>query len=168
MPSLQKLVAVTLALSVIDLGQVASGPGQLAAAESGTPQAANEKPTELSPEEKMRKRFPQPVRTGDLVGLPVLDENDSTIGYIEQVVRMEDGKVRLIVPYGQWFGFLRNPPLLKRRRVAVPIEVVAILAKQVNAIDMSRQDFDNAATWTSAADPPIPANETIQIAVGRR
>ena len=30
----------------------------------------------LSPEEKMRRRFPQPVRVGDLIGLPLLDWDD--------------------------------------------------------------------------------------------
>ena len=30
--------------------------------------------TELSPEERMQRRYPQPVRVGDLIGLPVLDE----------------------------------------------------------------------------------------------
>jgi hypothetical protein len=30
--------------------------------------------------ERMLKRFPQPVRVGDLIGLPVLNENSSTLG----------------------------------------------------------------------------------------
>ena len=46
----------------------------------------------LSPEEKMRRRFPQPVRVGDLIGLPVLDWDDSTLGYVRHVVRMPEGK----------------------------------------------------------------------------
>ena len=37
-------------------------------------EAAAEK--ELTPEQKMQKRFPHPVRVGDLIGLPVLDDDD--------------------------------------------------------------------------------------------
>src|SRR5688500_5410208 len=68
--------------------------------------AADEK--QLTPEEYMSRRFPQPVRIGDLVGLPVLDWRDSTIGFITQVVRTPEGKIQLIVPYRAWFGWL--PP----------------------------------------------------------
>src|SRR5262245_59866862 len=79
---------------------------------------------ELSPAQKMQRRYPQPVRVGDLVGLPVLDFDDRTLGYIAAVVRTADGKIKLIVPYGDFLGWRRRP-------VAVPIEVVAIAGRQV-------------------------------------
>lgn len=75
-----------------------------------------------TPQEKMQRRFPQPVRVGDLVGLPVLDENDVTIGRISQVVTDQAGNVLLIVPYGSWTAWRRRP-------VAVPVEVVAMLGR---------------------------------------
>jgi hypothetical protein len=125
---------------------------------------------EPSPEEKMQRRFPQPVRVGDLVGLPVLDWLDSTIGYVRQVVRTPDGKIRLIVPYGRRLGWVRYGGIFdwQRRPVAVPLEVVAILGRQLAALDMSREEFDQAPTWTSTQDQPIPPNETIRIAITRR
>src|SRR5215469_10611078 len=52
----------------------------------------------------MNKRFPQPVRVGDLIGLPVLDEQASTLGTVRQVVRTADGNIRLIVSYSRWWG----------------------------------------------------------------
>ena len=58
----------------------------------------------LSQDEKMARRFPQLVRVGDLIGLPVLDDQDSTIGYTSDVVRTPDGRVKLIVPYRRWFA----------------------------------------------------------------
>jgi len=70
-----------------------------------TPPPANPKAVEqrkLSPEETMARRFPQPVRVGDLIGLPVLDDQDSTIGYIHEVVRTPTGKIQLVVPYGHF------------------------------------------------------------------
>jgi hypothetical protein len=123
----------------------------------------------LSPEEKMRRRFPQPVRVGDLVGLPVLDWRDSTIGYIRQVVRTPDGKIQLVVPYGRWLGWLKGGGALDRYRrpVGVPIETVAILGRQVAALDMPREEFDSAPV-VSAAATALGPNEMIQIALGRR
>jgi len=124
---------------------------------------------ELTPEEKMRARFPQPVKVGDLIGLPVLDGEDRTLGFVKDVVRTSQGKIELIVPYGSWFGWARRigPFESIRRPIAVPIEVVAILARQIDAIDMDRPEFDKAASW-SGDGSSIPRNETIRIALGRR
>lgn len=118
----------------------------------------------------MQARFPQPASVGHLIGLPVLDGNDSTIGYVQQVTRTPEGKILLIVPYGPWFGWARDGGLLAwgRRPVAVPIEVVAILGRQINAVDMDRGAFEKAPTWASGQSQPLPPDETIRIALGRR
>jgi hypothetical protein len=120
---------------------------------------------ELSPEEKMNRRHPQPVRVGFLVGLPVLDEKDSTYGYIREVVRMPAGNIVLVVPYRAWLGWA--PTDLGRKTVAVPLETVAILARQVAALDFSRDDFAAAPAYV-ALGTPLAADETIRIAVTRR
>ncbi len=67
----------------------------------------------------MRRRFPQPVRVGDLIGLPVLDDGSRTLGLVREVVRTPGNKIELIVAYCGWFGWGARP-------VAVPIEVVGI------------------------------------------
>ena len=145
-------------------------PVQLAAA----PQAEEKKSPEgnepkLSPEQKMARRFPQPIKVGDLVGLPVIDHRDSTIGYVQQVVRTPDGKIKLLVPYARWFGWLRSgDSILGRRLVPVPIEVVASLGKQVAALDMSREEFDAASAWEPSQGQPIPPNEIIRIGLTKR
>ena len=83
---------------------------------------------ELSLEEKMRRRYPQPVKVGFLIGLPVLDWNDSTLGFVTNVVRTSEGKIQLVMPYGGWFGRGGRP-------VALPIETVAILARQIDLLE---------------------------------
>ena len=108
----------------------------------------------------MRRRFPQPIKVGDLVGLPLLDYGDSTIGFVRDVVRTPAGKIVLVVNQGWFFG-------RGGRLVGVPIEVVAILASQVN-LDIPREDFARAATWSDANGMQIPRDEKIQIALGRR
>jgi hypothetical protein len=139
-----------------------------AAQADGPPASQAEK--EPSPEEKMNRRFPQPVRVGDLIGLPVLDWRDSTIGYIRQVVRTPGGKIQLIVPYGKWLGWASygGPFDWGRRPVAVPIETVAILGRQVAALDMPREDFDAAPTYVASQAMPLPPSDTIRIAITRR
>src|SRR5271163_2239607 len=46
--------------------------------------------------ERYLKRFPQPVRVGDLIGLPVLNDNASTLGHVRQVARTPQGNIELI------------------------------------------------------------------------
>jgi hypothetical protein len=116
---------------------------------------------ELSPEQKMQRRYPQPVRVGDLIGLPVLDLDDRTLGYVKAVVRTADGKIKLIVPYGGFLGWGQRP-------VAVPIEVVAIAGRQIGALDMTRAEFDAAPAWVDALSQSLPASETIRIGLYRR
>lgn len=122
---------------------------------------AEPKPEARTPEEKMQRRFPQPVRVGDLIGLPVLDDYDRTIGRVQAVVRTSTGKIRLIVPYGGFLGW-------NRRLVAVPIEVVAIAGRQLAALDMPRKAFDEAPTWNDAQATQIDQNEIIRIGLYKR
>jgi hypothetical protein len=119
----------------------------------------------LTPEQRMNRRYPQPVKVGFLVGLPVLDEKDSTYGYIREVVRTPEGKIMLVVPYRAWLGWA--PTDWGRKTVAVPLETVAILARQVAALDFSSEDFAAAPVY-AARGAALPPDETIRIAVYRR
>jgi len=119
----------------------------------------------LTPEQRFERRYPQPVKVAVLVGLPVLDERDSTYGYISEVSRLPGGKIVLVVPYRNWLGWA--PTDWGRKTVAVPIETVAILARQVAALDFSRADFAAAPPYDGQGGV-LPADETIRIAVYRR
>ena len=119
----------------------------------------------MTPEQKMERRFPHPVRVGFLVGRPVLDGYDNTLGYVQRVIRSSDGKIQLIVRYGGWFGWIG----WWQRPVAVPIEVVGMLGQFVAAIDMPPDEFRNAPTWEAAAGTTdIPADETVRVALTKR
>lgn len=113
-----------------------------------------------TPEERFLRRLPQPVKVGALIGLPVLDDNQSTLGYVREVVRTSAGKIDLIVSYSPWFGWFGRP-------VAVPIEFVGIFGHNIASLDMSRQDYAEAPTWSGAGAQPIPANDTIRIGLTR-
>jgi len=114
-----------------------------------------------SPEARMNRRFPQKTTVGHLIGLPVLDDNDVTLGLVQKVVRTPEGKIKLIVSYSKWFGWFGRP-------VAVPIEVVAILGRQIDSLDMKPADYEKAPTWTQGQDKVIPDDDIIRIAIQRR
>jgi hypothetical protein len=117
-----------------------------------------------TPEQRMAARFPQPVRVGALIGLPVLDDNDSTLGRVREIVRSPEGRIFVVVAYNGWFGWLG----WHTRPVAVPIEAVAALGRQLASLDMPRQAYAAAPSFTGAAAQRIGNDEVIRIALTRR
>ncbi|MEP9348157.1 PRC-barrel domain-containing protein [Xanthobacter sp. KR7-225] len=115
----------------------------------------------LTPQQRMERRFPQKVRVGDLIGLPMQDFDDRVLGHVEAVVRTPDGHIVLVMPYGGWFGHGARP-------VGVPIETVAILARHLNVLDLPREDFPKLPTWKAGEGTPIPPDDIIRIAISRR
>ena len=109
----------------------------------------------------MARRFPQPVRVSYLVGLPMLDESNITLGHIKSVVRSQDSKIRLVINYGGFLG-------IGERLIAVPVEVCGMLGRQVAALDMPRAEFEPAPTWYGSGDQAIGPDETIRVAIMRR
>jgi hypothetical protein len=153
------------------LAQMSHASFVLAAAPPAeAPSSNQDKQASRSPEEIMNRRFPQLARVGDLIGLPVLDYWDSTIGYVRQVVRTPAGKIQLIIPYGRSLGWVRwgGPFDWHRRLVAVPIEAVAILGRQIVALEMSREEFDSAPELVMSQLVPLDGDDMIKIAIGRR
>jgi len=148
---------------LLGLALVATGAAKVAA------QAPHDMPVETpmpsEAEARMARRWPQPVRVGDLIGLPVLDDDNATLGHVRAVVRSPQGKVRLIVSYGGPLGGWLN---WGGRQVAVPLEAVGIFGRQIAAMDMTRTDFSAAPTWAAGADQPVAPGETIRIALTRR
>jgi sporulation protein YlmC with PRC-barrel domain len=110
--------------------------------------------------ERMLKRFPQPVQVSDLIGLPVLDNHASTLGYVREVVRTANGNIELIVSYSRWWGWFGHP-------VAVPIEVVGIAGRQIYSLDMSREEYAKAVNWRRTDEAILPNDASIRIALAR-
>ena len=110
--------------------------------------------------ERYLKRFPQPVRVGDLIGLPLLDDRTSTLGTVRRVVRTTDGKVQLIVSYSRWWGWFGHP-------VAVPLEVVGIAGRELISLDMDPDEYADAPTWHDASATALSPDDTIRVALAR-
>jgi hypothetical protein len=114
--------------------------------------------------ERMNKRYPQPARVGDLIGYPVLDDNSRTLGYVRHVVRTADGKIELIVAYNSWCGWCG----IDTRLIAVPIEVVGLLGRQIASLDMPPSEFAAAKPWNGSGATVLGNDDTIRVALARR
>jgi hypothetical protein len=148
-------LTLTATLAAMDAGS------SLSRAQHMGPQGENPQKDAMTPEEKMNRRFPQPVRVGDLKSLRVLDDQDVTIGFVRRVVRTPQGKVVLLVSQGGWFGW-------GERLVAAPIEVMAIFGRQLASLDMEPKEYASASTWVENGGTQIPDDEIIRIALTRR
>ncbi len=113
-----------------------------------------------TPEERMNARFPQKVRVGDLIGIPVQDYDSRILGYVTDVVRKPDGKIVLVMPEGAWFWRRGRP-------VPIPIEAVAIVARHVTLLDIPREDLPKLPPWDPAQGGPIDRSEIIRLAIDR-
>jgi len=125
------------------------------------PTGADDANKPMPMQQRMKNRFPQPVRVGDLIGLRVLDDKDSTIGFVRQVARTPQDQIKLIVSYGGWFGW-------GTRLVAVPIEAVTILGRQLDSVDMQPSEYATAPTWQAADATILPNDASVRVALGRR
>jgi hypothetical protein len=139
---------------------VESGPLLLLAQAMVPPTGMMDTEHPMPMNERMRKRFPQPVRVGDLIGLPVLNENASTLGHVRQVVRTPKGNIELIVFYSRLWGWFGRP-------VAVPIEVVGIEGRQLVSLDMNSDEYARAQTWQGNDTAALSNDATIRIALAR-
>jgi hypothetical protein len=130
----------------------------------GASVSVDDKPVPMqgdSPEARRSRRFPQKIKVAALLDIPVVDDDRKVLGHVRQVLRTPQGKIVLVVAYSRWFGFFP-------RLVAVPIERVGILGRQVGSIDMPEADYIAAPTFVMGAETPIPAIETIRIALAKR
>jgi len=110
---------------------------------------------------KFNRRFPQEVKVGHLIGMPVLDDSDVTLGHVQKVARTPKGRIELIVSYSKWFGWFG-------RQVAVPIEAVAILARQLDSVEMKPDEYEKAPTWSQGESQILSESDSVRVALGRR
>jgi hypothetical protein len=110
--------------------------------------------------ERYLKRFPQLARVGDLIGMPVLDLNSKTLGYVQQVVQTPAEQIEFIVSYSRWWGWLGRP-------VAVPLEALGIEGGHLVSLDMQPSEYDAAPTWPDTGTTPLPADATVRVALSR-
>jgi hypothetical protein len=109
---------------------------------------------------KAARRYPQPVRVGDLIGRDVLEPNErqKMLGRVAAVRRSGDG-VDLVVRTGGVLG-------IGAHLVAVPIEAVALLGEYVVLMDIAPDELARLPE-APAQGPAVPPDDTIRVGLVR-
>jgi len=118
---------------------------------------------QLSPAAKAERRFPQPVRAGDLVGRQVLEPSNhkGVIGRVVGVARTRQGAVQIVVRYGGLLGY-------GARTIAVPVEATALLGQSVQVVDLDPTQLKALPDWTASAGDGVAPDERIRVGVNRK
>ena len=118
--------------------------------------AAQGLPTAATLAERAARRFPQPVRVGDLVGRDVLApvESQPVLGRVDRLARRADGGTDVVIRAGTTLGRGGRP-------VAVPIEAVALLGEHVALIDYSPDQL--AGLPTAQPGPALAPGDSVKV-----
>ena len=108
------------------------------------------------------KRFPQPVRAGDLLNRDVLepDESRPILGRVRAVVRQADGTIDVIIDYGGLLGFFTRP-------IAVPVNAMALLGKDMEVIDYEPEQLRKFPTFNPAGTKSLPPDTVLGVGLAK-
>jgi hypothetical protein len=125
-------------------------------------QAQQPAPPGMSLAEAAARRFPQPVRVGDLLNRQVLRpvESQPVLGRVHDVVRQPDGTIDVVVNYGGLFGFFTRP-------IAVPVDAMVLLGQYMEIVDFTPQQLDKFATFDGAGATSLQAASIIRVGLAR-
>lgn len=121
------------------------------------------------------RRFPQPVRVGDLFDRFLLEPEESQpiLGRIARLVRSSDGAVQIVVRLdgSLGLGWLGLRPIawpgIRSRLVVVPVEAVALLGEYVALIGMTPERLRTLPDFVPGLASDIPPDETIRVGIVR-
>lgn len=115
-------------------------------------------PSRASLAEAAARRFPQPVRVGELLGRRVLQPIVSrpTLGRVRDVVRRADGTLDMVLDYGGLLGFFARP-------IAVPAEAMALLGQDMVAVGLTPEQLERLETFDSTGATPLPPDSVIRL-----
>jgi hypothetical protein len=119
-------------------------------------------PSGMSLAEAAARRYPQPVRVGDLLKRQVLQplESQPILGWVRNVVHRPDGGIDVVVDYGGAFGLFARP-------IAVPVEAMALLGEYMEIIDFTPAQLDQFKTFDVAGAMPLPPDSIIRVGLAK-
>ena len=155
------LVAMSLAMPTNATTPLPAGSRLIVVAQAMIPRTGMMDAQNPMPmKERYLKRFPQPARVADLIGMPVLDLYSKTLGYVRKVVRTPAGEIEFIVNYSRWWGWFGRP-------VAVPLEALGVEGGHLVSLDMSPSEYAAAPTWRDREATPLPNDAIVRVALSR-
>ncbi len=89
------------------------------------------------------RRFPQPVRVGDLLHRTVLEpvESRRILGHVDRVIRVDGGKEAIVMTFGGFLG-------LGAHRIAVPLDAMVLLGSELEVLDFTPQQLEHFPTYS--------------------
>ena len=104
------------------------------------------------------KRFPQPVRVGDLIHRDVIQpvESQNVLGTVRQVVRDHDGTVVVVINYGGFLGFDTRP-------IAVPIDAMVLEGQDMEVEAFTPKQLNAFPTFSDGGTTPVPPDTIIKV-----
>ena len=102
------------------------------------------------------KRFPQPVRVGNLLHRTVLEpvESRRILGHVEQVIRLASGP-GIVMTFGGIMGFGAH-------KIVVPIDAMVLLGSELEVLDFTPQQLERFPPYTGGG-AVIGADEIIHM-----
>jgi hypothetical protein len=102
------------------------------------------------------RRFPQPVRVGDLIHRTVLEpiESRRILGHVEQVVRLEGGAA-IVMSFGGFLG-------LGAHNIAVPLDAMVLLGAEVEVLDFTPQQLEHFPIYNGSGSV-LGADEIVRM-----
>lgn len=150
----------TLLAALFVLAAAAPLASQPSRAQAAPPSTAA--PDRKALAEAEARRFPQPVRVGDLVGRRLLEPRESQplLGHVERLVRTPEG-LDIVVRQAGLLARVSNGLVGGGRRVAVPAEAISLLGEHVALTGLSPAQF--AALPDAAPAAPIPPDQVVRL-----
>jgi hypothetical protein len=104
------------------------------------------------------KRFPQPVRVGDLIQRPVLEplESRPLLGHVVEVVRLSNDELAIVIKYGGLWG-------LGGRDIAVPAQGMVLLGQELEVLDFTPQTLRTFPTFRADTATVLSPDEVIHM-----
>ena len=125
-------------------------------------EAQQMKPAGMSLAEAAARRWPQPVRVGDLLRRRVLRplESQPTLGWVHDVVRHPDGHIGVVVDYGGLFGLFTRP-------IEVPVEAMVLLGQVMEIVDFTPDQLDAFKTFDGTGAMALAPDGIIRVGLAR-
>ena len=119
-------------------------------------------PAGMSLAEAASKRFPQPVRVGDLLKRTVLQplESQPTLGRVDDVVKQADGTIDVVVEYDVLLGVFTRP-------IAVPVDAMVLLGQYMEIVDFTPKQLNQFRTFNPAGTTKLPPDSIIRVGLAR-
>ena len=120
-------------------------------------------PPRTSLAQSAARRFPQPVRVGDLLHRHVLEpvESQNTLGTVREVVRDADGTLEVVVEFGGLLGF-------GTRLIAVPVDAMALLGQYMEIVAFTPDQLRQFPTFSASGTTSVPADEVIKVGLAKQ